>query len=402
MIVALHKLFRKEMDGMQAFYLNALMRALTFAMTGIFTPVYIYQRSVEMGLGNFKSVAAVAMYFLLVRIVVIIWSIPAAKIIERVGFRLSVLMSVILLMGYLGALIAADQHYWSLGVAAILLGLNVPLYWVSRGSVIALDSNRKKIGKQISWIYILERIAGVVGPLTAGLMIERWGFTTMYGAAMLVLVTSVVPLFSMPHHIHRNGVSWKGYWRWLTDRRFTHQAVASSSRAMDGFAYELVWPLVLFLMGTQFALLGGFYSLLTVITIVVRYGSGFLFDKLYQKRGLEDETMYAVATIGTSMAWIARMFVGTLKGALLLDGGMMMFITTYHNISSDYDTLGGKRMHEIAFYTYKEMTFSLAAIGFCLLWIVGAWYGVWKELLFLTAAVWTLAAIVQGRESNLR
>lgn len=391
-----------QIDGMHAFYLNALLRSLVFSMIGIFTPIFIYTSLLSITGDMITSISAVALYYLITRFVVLVFNIPASKIIEKLGFRKSVIISAVLLSGYIGTLILAANNYLWFVVASVLIGLNIPLYWVSRNSVIALDSKKKSLGKEAGFVAIVERIAGVAGPIASGFMIERWGFPTMYAAAFVVLFVSVFPLLTMPHHVHRNGVSIKGYYIWLKSRRFFHQAIGSVGRAFDDYGYNIVWPLALLLMGIHYSNLGVFYSALTVITILVRYVSSSLFDKLYKKGGLEDESLFGIAAIGASVAWVVRLFVTHLWGAFILDGSTMIFGTTYRNISYDYDTLGGKRMHEIAYYTYKEMTYSIAVIVLCLLWIVGARYGVWKELIFLSSAFWILMGIVQGRESNLK
>jgi len=396
-----HIVSRYRFDGMHAFYVNALLRSLVFSMVGIFTPVFIYQATRPLVGSGAKAIVMVALFYLIVRVVVLLLNLPMAKVIEKLGFRRSVVLSVVLLSGYLASMIVAGGNVWYLVPAAILLGCNIPLYWVSRHCVLAIDSKKGEVGKQLGILVVLERVAGVAGPVAAGLMIEKWGFPTMYAAAGLVLIASVVPLFSMPHHVHRNGVSLKGYLMWIRNRRFMHHAVATLGRAMDDYGGGVVWPLAILLMGVHYGELGGVFSLTTLAALVVRYFSGVLFDKLYKKKGMEDETLFTLSAIGTSLAWIVRLFVGSVRGVLMVDVGSAIFGTTYRNVSDDYFVLGGKRMHEIAYYTYREMTYSLTVIGFCLFWIIGAWYGIWKELLFLSSALWVLLSVVQARESNL-
>ena len=394
--------YGKHFDGMQAFYLNALMRSMVFAMVGIFVPLYIYKLMMPILGTPTYAIVSVAVYYLVIRSITLLVDIPSAKIIERIGFRWSVMTSVMMLAVYLYSLRMAEYDYRYLVLAAVMMGLSVPFYWIARGSVIAIESKSSSVGKQMGWLAVLERVAGVLGPISAGLMIERWGFSSVYMAAGVILLLSAAPLFSMPHHVHRNGVSLRGYLKWLTDRRFFHQAVGSVAGAMDDYAIGLVWPLAIFLMGIGYSSLGGIFSLITAISIVVRYVSGVVFDKLYKKHGLEDEVMLSIAAVGTSIAWLARLFVGNVSSILLLDGGTSVFGTTWRNVKGDYDVLGAKRMHEIAYYTYKQMTYSIGVIVMSLLWIVGAWYGVWRELLFVSASVWVLMSIVQARESNLK
>lgn len=387
---------------MQAFYLNALLRSLVLSMVGIFTPLYIYQLSLPIVESSAKAVALVGAFYLVVRGTTFVWDIVIAKVIERIGFRWSVVTSVGLLALYLFVLMGAEKTYFLLLPAALMLGIMIPFYWIARNSVIAIDSKKGELGKQIGWLSVLERVAGVLGPLAAGLMIERWGFPVLYSVSGMILVASLLPLFSMPHHVHRNGVSWRGYKEWLVGRRFFHQSVGVVAKAMDEYGMNIVWPLVIFLMGVHYSTLGGVFSAITVLSIVLRYGSGRLFDKLYHKRGLEDEVMFGVAAVGTAGGWVARLFVGSVGGVVLVDTLSTIFGTTWRNVGTDYEMLGGKRMHEIAYFTYREMIFSLAAMGVCVMWVVGAWYGIWRELIFGSTALWVLLSIVQARESNLR
>lgn len=402
MIDLVRRLFRRRVDGMHAFYANALLRSLMFAMTGIFTPLYVYRVMLPVVGTVPLAIMTIAGFYILARAVSMLTNIPAARIIEKIGFRKSVLVSVLILLVYLIALIAGEGNYFYLIISAILLGMQIPFYWVARLSVVSMESKSNKIGEEISLMMVMERISGIAGPVAAGLIIKIWGFGTLYTFAGIILAASVLPLLNMPHHLHRNGVSLKGLYLWLTDSRFYHQAVSAVARAFDDLGFNVVWPVVLFFMGIHYETLGLFYSILTVLTIAVRFGSGKIFDWLYRKRGLEDEIVYGVAAVGSAITWIIRLFVRGISSALMVDGGMMIFATTYRSISDDYTALGGKRMHEIAYFTYREMVYSLAAIFYGGLWIVGAYYGVWKELLFLTTAVWTLASVVQGRESNLK
>ena len=63
--------------------------------------------------------------------------------------------------------------------------------------------------------------------------------------------------------------------------------------------------------------------------------------------------------------------------------------------------LGGKRMGSIAYWVYMEIIYSLGAITVFGVMAVGIYFGIWKELVMGTIALWSLATIVMARESNL-
>ncbi len=402
MIFQKHILLDRHFDGMQAFYLNALLRSVVLAMTGIFTPIFVYSTMLPILSERWKAVAAVALYYMIMRVTTGLLAIPSSRIIEKLGFRWSILVSVLFFAGYLGTMLVAAGDYRYLVLAAVLTGVNIPFYWIARNSAIAQDSSTSEVGRQIGFLASLEKAAGILGPVAAGLIIERWGFGAMYAAALVIILISIVPLFSMPHHTHANGVSLKGYWYWIRDRRYFHHAVSTISAAFDDYAVMIVWPLVIVFMGVHYGLLGGVFSLAAGCAIVFRFLSGILFDKLHKKGGFEDEIMYGVAVLGTSAVWVARVFVSGIASILLLDSVGNVFGTTYRNIRSDYNVLGGKRMHQIAYYTYVELTYSVGVLLFCAVLLASSRLGVMREMMFLLTSMWVVFSIVAARESNLK
>ncbi len=399
-----------RLSGMKAFYINAMLRSLAFSLVGIFTPIYIYKimRTVT-GTGRGALLALIA-YYAVVRLTVLLLSIPSSKLIEKIGFRRSVALSIGLLVGYFLALFGAGKVWWLVYVAGGLLGLNIPLYWISRSSVLSLDGETKTIGKELGFLSTMERVGAMLGPIAGAAIIGMWGFRTVYGVAFVVLLTSVVPLFSMPPHQHRNGVSWRGFWQWLRDKNFYHQAIGVVARTFDDYSSTIVWPLLIWLMGINIKTMGWVFSLIGLTALVYRLLTGAVFDWLYNKRHYEDEIFFGLTAIVYGLTWVARVFITTVKGVLIVDGGFGGFGVAYRNVSDDYIVLGGKRMHEIAYYTYRTLTYSLGVLAYLILWwlgvnlssgneaVVGGW---WRIILFGVTAVMMVVAIVQARESNL-
>lgn len=393
---------RHNMDGMRAFYLNTALRSLVFALIGIFTPVYLYRQGAEVFGGNSAGLIIVALFYIIVRLTTLSLAIPVSKTIERLGFRRSILVSAILLALHIVSLYLADgRHEMWLLPAAILIGVETLFYWISRMSAISIDSSIDAIGKQVGILTILERASYILGPFAGGIIIEIWGFRVLYSVSFFLLIASIVPIFMMGHHVHRNGVSLKGFWLWTRDRRFFHQAVATVGRAGDDYAGGVVWPLVVSLMGAGLAVVGTVWSIMSVASLLMRYISGVLFDRLSRKGGSEDEKFFGFTAIMNSVTWVLRVFVASVSQVLLVELSFGLLGTAYRNISDDYIYLGGKRMSEIAYFTYREMAYSIASVVLLGLMIVGVFFGVWKEIVFITASFWVLLSAVQARESNM-
>ena len=387
---------------MKPFYLNGMLRSLVFALVGIFTPVFLYKLGIEEFGAAKYGIMLVAGYYIVMRITTLAGVIPISWIIKKIGFRRSIAISLLILAINLGSLLFAGNHFWLVLVSAIAGGLNIPFYWVARSSAISQDSDKVQVGRQLGNLMTIEQITTMLGPFAAGMIIEKWGFQPLYILALVILVISVIPLLSMPHHTHLNGASWRGFGLWLTNRRYFHIGVGIGSRAIDDYSISVLWPLAIFAMGIRVGTMGGIFTLVAIASLVVRMVIGRVFDKLHAKHDFSDELLYGVSACVNSIAWILRIFVGSVGAILLLDMSGTIFGTTYSSLYVDYELLGGKRMGSIAYWVYGEMIYSLMAIGLFLMVGVSAWYGIWKELFMILASFWVLISIVMARESNLK
>lgn len=369
------------------------MRAMVFALVGIFTPIFVFK------LGG---VIGVLGYYALTRLVTLGSVVPIAHLIETMGFRRSIAVSLLFLAIGLATLIRAEQYPALLLVSAVANGLNIPFYWVARNSAISQDSQRKHVGSQMGFLTSIEQVTTMLGPLAAGLVIEKWGFPTLYALALLILVVSVVPLWGMPAHIHRNGATWRGFYRWLTNRHYFHNGVGIGARAVDDYAINILWPLAIFGIGVKTGVLGGIFSTVAIVALVVRLILGKMFDKLHARGDTSDEWVFGVSAVVSSVIWIGRIFVRSVTAILSLDLVGAIFGTAYASLYVDYEQLGGKRMGSMTYWVYGEMMYSIMAIGLFVLTGMGVYWGIWKEMFMILASFWVLVSIVMARESNMK
>ena len=113
------------MSGLKPFYANGMLRSAAIAMVGIFTPVFVYR----LGTTHFEEIKygimSVAAYYFITRLVTLLVNIPASHLIEKIGFRKSILVSIFLLIGNLAALILSENNFWLIVVSAIASGLTI-------------------------------------------------------------------------------------------------------------------------------------------------------------------------------------------------------------------------------------------------------------------------------------
>jgi hypothetical protein len=387
------RIWHRDIDSTHAFYINGLLRALFVALTSIFVPLFIYSLK--------SSLMLVVLYYVIERLIVVFIVFPLSKLIEKIGFRRSIALSVIFLMGYTICLYLAKSNFLWIWIAAICGGIQIPTYWISRDSALSQDIEGKRMGKKLGYLMVLENIASLLGPFAGGLIVMFAGYPTLFLMGLTILFLSVIPLWGMPSHSHKNGVSVSGFWYFLTNGRYLHQAVANFGSAMNDYGNAVIWPLLIFLQGIKEAKLGAVYSGVAVAAILMQYFTGPWFDKLRAKKGYADEGVYGFVSVGVAMAWVGRFFVSGIYQIASLDISRQLFSAIHGNFYADYMHLGGKRMGSIAYWVYMEIIYSLGAITVFGVMAVGIYFGIWKELVMGTIALWSLATIVMARESNL-
>lgn len=396
------RLWHRGIDGVQAFYANGLLRSLSLSMMTIFVPVFVYLQGMkEWGQLNYALLLVVG-YYVLQRTIVAVVVFPISKLIEKIGFRKSITLSVMALIGFIFSLYLAEHDLRWLGLAVLCEALNIPLYWVSRDSALSQDIPGGKMGNKMGLIVVLENIAGLLGPFAGGAIVLLFGYSTLFMAVLALLGVSAIPLWWMPPHTHRNGVSLRGFVGFVKNGRYLHQVMANFGCALSDYGNGLIWPLILFLQGINHEALGAIYSAAAVVTIGVQYVSSSWFDRLRSRKDYTDEGVYGFATIWMTVIWIVRIFVRGIGQVLPLDMARQLFGTIHNNFYIDYLHLGGKRMGSIAFWVYMEVIYSVGVIFIFGVMAVGIYLGNWRELVLITIALWSLVTIVIARESNMR
>ena len=387
------RIWHKGLDGIHAFYMNGLLRSLFMSMTAIFVPIFIYSL--------YESLIQVVLYYIVQRLIVIAFAFPISKLIENIGFRRSIAISVLLLMGNTLSLYFSKDNFYFLYLAVFFEGLQVPIYWISRDSALSQDVGDKVMGKSMGYLTVLENIASLLGPFAGGVIILLLGYQALFAVAFVILALSLVPLWTMHSHTHKNGVSIKGFWYFLTDGRYLHQVVANFGASMNDYGNGVIWPLILMFASITDARLGAIYSITAIAAIIVNYVAGPWFDSLRRRKDYADEGVYGFTALMMSFTWILRFFVRGIGVIITLDIFRQLFGSVYGNFYSDYLHLGGKRNGSIAYWVYMEIVYSFGAIILFSIMLLGIYLGIWKELVIGTIALWSLATIVMARESNL-
>ncbi len=140
----------------------------------------------------------------------------SGAIADRFGRRRIILVSQtvnVVIPLILGLLVVTGKiEYWHISVASIVLGVFWALDWPARRSILPDFVGRERITDGMLLEGVLQNIIRIVGPFSAGVIVEYAGISGFYAAISLVSAIGLVTLFGLSKPPRRVAVS-AGFFR---------------------------------------------------------------------------------------------------------------------------------------------------------------------------------------------
>jgi len=183
-----HFWHRVRLNELSELYISLTLRALGMSLIGIFVPVYLYQQGFS--IQNIATLFA-AMYGLR------LFTDPLiGKLVARFGPKHLLRASFPVEVIYIISIIAAGNNIWPLWTVAVAFAVAVSMFMIPFHADFSNVENVKHIGRQLSTMTILEKVAGALGPLAGGLIAAKYGFEVAVVVALVVTILAAVPLYA--------------------------------------------------------------------------------------------------------------------------------------------------------------------------------------------------------------
>ena len=288
-------------------YASQTLRTFAVSMVAVFTSIYLYQ--------NGYSLAFIMGYFAIYFLVRAIVSFPSAFLVARIGPKHVTFLSNIL---YVPALlsIATLPKYGLIALAGFGLfqAVSASLYEISYLINFSKAKKDDYAGKELGFMYMLERVAASVSPLLGGLIAFLFSpQVTMITAAVIFGLAAVPLLFSAEPTRTRQKISFRSF-NWAVARK---GLIARMAVGVDSIASNTLWGLfvAIAIFGTTsnvvYAKLGALASVTVIASLLFAHLYGVLIDR---RRGGE---LLHFGVIITSLVHIARIFTTTPIGVVM-------------------------------------------------------------------------------------
>ena len=340
-------------------YANRLLRLMAVNMFSGVVGIYLYQ----IGYPIWQIAVIFGVYFL----VRAASAIPSAYFIGRIGPKHGTLVSNFL---YIPSLLALTQlehlGFWALLVFCTLQPFAVALYTISYHVGFSKVKHSDHVGKEISFMYIVEKIGAGISPIVGGFIAYIFGPEVAIAFACVLFVISAAPLFFSPEpvmthqHIIFRGFNWRATWRNLASALSLGADWAMSAGLWSIFVAVAVFGTT---SNVVYAQVGTLLSIGLVASLVFSRLYGLVVD---HRRGGE---LLRAAVAGNSLLHIARAFVSTPLGVVLVNIGNEAATTGYSMpyLKGQYDMADSLPGYRIVYLALMEVAVGIGAglMAFC-------------------------------------
>lgn len=361
-----HRFHISHLRSYSALTVNRLFGLIAETSIGIFFPIFIYSL-----FGN--RIEMVYLWWMITYGTRLPLFVLGARFFSKYGLVFSMIIGSCswILYYYLASLLHIDSPYVLYIAAGTIITVNIQhmLYWAPFHVEFAQSVDQNHRGKKVSTFQALQHLISLCAPIIAGYLIATFSYSLVFMLALIAVIASMIPLFSLPHTSVEYEFGFIESWKELfTPERkgVTYSMIADGVTGAVGY---LVWPVFLYIVFEGDVLNVGIYSsIIVLISIVMQLALGNYFDALAKKG---KSTMLKIGDDLYAFGWVIKAVVDTLGGVFVA--------STYHRFTSillrtPYDTLMYEQAadagHYIDEYTVlREMAltigrFSTAAVLF--------------------------------------
>lgn len=276
-------------------------------LIGVFLPIFLYTVLGEKATNVF-------LYYITGHLAYALLLPFGVRLLDRAGYRISMAVGTIWnTLFFVALLLVAMQTQASwlilflLAVSLLFLTLFRLSFWMPYHVEVAKLTKKKNRGTSISLILAMVTIAGVVGPLLGGYIIQDFGFAVVLVVIAATSILAFIPFFFLPPANEKFAWSYRKTWQQLVSKEHRSLALAMFANGAENAVGIAVWPIFIFLLleGNYFTV-GAVSSLIVAATIMLQLLAGRYLDRI-QARG----RMLRMGTILSAVGWVAKIFVVT-------------------------------------------------------------------------------------------
>ncbi len=290
-------------SGINSLLSSNFLLQFGFSMIGIFIPLYIFKIT--------HSFFWILYFYLLFDIVIIIFTLPTAKLIARFGSDKIFFIGAILRSAFLILLILAGGKPFLLILAAFFWGLAVPFCWLPFHLSVVGTDHTLAFGKDVAKINLTDKIGAIAGPILGGIIIQTMGFNNLYLISLAFVILSGLPLFFDRYEFKFPEISLKNLATNLPIKQMPRLFLGFFGTGLIDRFQGIIWPIYVFLLVSSYKFLGAITSVSMLASFMLLIIVGNLADRFGSK-------ILKISVPINILNWLSRIFIASSQLSLFL------------------------------------------------------------------------------------
>ncbi len=292
-------------------YSATIILNFAIAMVSIFEPVFLYTLFIKQY--SLSTTLSFILLFYLVVYIAYFFCVPlGAKFVKRFGFEISIALGCVFMALFYFCLFASSHYIGLIFVAIIVYVLWKMFYWPAYHGDFAKYSMDGEQGREVGDLIVLQALIYVAGPVVGGLLLQFYGFKSLFIFAAIIIILSNVPMLITKEKLIPQSFDYKSAFKRLFARENRRKFIS-----LWGFGEEfivlIIWPIFMFVIIKDFLGLGVITGIATLITLLIYLYIGKLTDK--KNHGY----LLKIGELAYFFVWMLRALISSVGGVLLLD-----------------------------------------------------------------------------------
>lgn len=253
-----HPHFHKpRLTEVRRIYWSHSIKLIAANLVTIFIPIYLLNLGYDLG--------EIVLYYLFMAVLWGVLQYPILKLSNRIGTNKAMAVSFGIQFIQLLLLATLPAMRWPLWSISLTWAVYVAFYWPCFRASFAKGLAGKFPGRSVGISNALTTVAYGIAPAVGGIVATVFGITSIYIAAMGLLVIAAIPLLNGPEIIKNDPFKLSK----LRLPRIRRDLFANAASEVDDMALSIIWPLLIFLIFPTYAGVGILSSVAVISGIVI-------------------------------------------------------------------------------------------------------------------------------------
>ena len=273
-----------------------MMSLNNFAMAfvSVFIPIYL----LELG----YSFQMVMLWIIISHVTLIIFSFITIYVSNHIGLVHSLHIRFVILLSYFSLLLFGLKDFPVLFyIIPVLIGAEMAFYWIPLNILFIRNTESKTMGKSMSKFLVVPKILSMLSPVIGAFIAVRFGFTSLFSLAMVLLLFVFVPILSLRSEKTNFIFSWQKMREIFNDNKQYFIPEVIDNLAEDAMVIFTIFIYIKLASTLQVGIIG-------TITAIAALFFTFTLGKLTDN--WDKHKLLKIGAVLLSFAWITNFFIG--------------------------------------------------------------------------------------------